>query len=408
MEEAPGKDSAAIRHARLAGVLRNREFAAVWVASVLSVFGDQLARVALAGLIYSRTSSAFWAAGAYALTFVPAVVGGAVLGPLADRFPRRSVMVCADLVRAALFAAMAVPSAPTWLVCVLLVIAVAADPVHQAAQTALVPELVPDAQFEAAQSVRVVSAQAAQLAGFATAGVVVTVAGPSVALLVDAGTFLVAAAVLRIGVLHRPPAAGPSSPKIHRSSPWPRLVVILSDPRRRPLLLVSLLIGCYVVPEGLAVPLAAETGAGAAGLAALLIALPLGGIIGAWAMGTMTPDRHRTRLIMPLAAAAGLPLVLGTLTASAAVTAALWTVSGACAGAFLLQAQVDFVRATPADERGQAIGLASAGLLASQGLLILASGAVAALLGSATTAVALAGALGAVLALAVATATGRS
>jgi MFS family permease len=71
-------------------VLRVAEFRALWIAEVFSVAGDQLARVALALLVFSRTGSASLTALTYALTFVPALIGGWLLSGLADRWPRRT------------------------------------------------------------------------------------------------------------------------------------------------------------------------------------------------------------------------------------------------------------------------------------------------------------------------------
>src|SRR3954452_25160812 len=89
--------------------LRVREFRSLWAAELLSVAGDQLARLALAVLVFARTSSARLTALTYALTFIPAVLGGALLSGLADRFSRRRILVVADLVRAGLAGAMALP-----------------------------------------------------------------------------------------------------------------------------------------------------------------------------------------------------------------------------------------------------------------------------------------------------------
>src|SRR6201993_3856150 len=48
------------------------EFRALWLAQLLSVIGDQLARVALTGLVYDRTPSALLAAGPVVGSIVPA------------------------------------------------------------------------------------------------------------------------------------------------------------------------------------------------------------------------------------------------------------------------------------------------------------------------------------------------
>ena len=65
--------------------LRVPEFRVIWLADAQSAVGDQLARVALSVLVFERTSSALLTALAYSLTFLPALIGGALLSGLADR-----------------------------------------------------------------------------------------------------------------------------------------------------------------------------------------------------------------------------------------------------------------------------------------------------------------------------------
>ncbi len=89
-----------------------REFRALWSAQVLSVAGDQLSRVALSVLVFSRTGSALLTGAAYALTFLPWAVGGPLTAGLADRVPRRTLMIVCDVVRAILVALVALPVCP--------------------------------------------------------------------------------------------------------------------------------------------------------------------------------------------------------------------------------------------------------------------------------------------------------
>lgn len=88
------------------------EFRAMWAAEALSVVGDQLARVALALVVFDRTSSASLTELTYALTFAPSVLGGFFLSRLADRYARRAVIVSTDVVRSGLAIAMALPGLP--------------------------------------------------------------------------------------------------------------------------------------------------------------------------------------------------------------------------------------------------------------------------------------------------------
>jgi hypothetical protein len=88
------------------------EFRALWSAQALSCAGDQFAQVAIAFVVYTRTGSPFLTAAAYALTYLPPVLGGPVLSGLADLFPRQQLMIALDLIRAGLAALMAVRGLP--------------------------------------------------------------------------------------------------------------------------------------------------------------------------------------------------------------------------------------------------------------------------------------------------------
>src|SRR6058998_1801398 len=94
-------------------VLGNREFRAMYAAQALSVVGDQLARIAVAFLVFGRSHSALLTAISYAVSYLPWVIGGPLLAGYADRLPRRGVMIACDLVRVVLVLGIAVPGMPT-------------------------------------------------------------------------------------------------------------------------------------------------------------------------------------------------------------------------------------------------------------------------------------------------------
>src|ERR1700721_1917201 len=77
-----------------------REFRVLWSSVILSTAGDRLALVALTLLVFDRTHSPLLTAAVYAVGYVPWVIGGLFLAELADRYPRRSVMVVCDASRA--------------------------------------------------------------------------------------------------------------------------------------------------------------------------------------------------------------------------------------------------------------------------------------------------------------------
>lgn len=392
-------DVAAAERVSFLDALRVREFRVLWLADAQSMAGDQLARVALSVLVFERTSSEVLTALAYALTFLPALLGGALLSGLADRMPRRRVMIAGDLTRAFLLATMAIPGLPIWLVCTLLVFVVLAGSPFNAAESALLPEILVGETFVVGTGLRTITNQLAQLAGFAFGGLIVAAIGARAGLAVDAFTFAVSALLVAIGVRARPTPAHDESDGA-RQSYLASITVgarsVAKNPKLRTLLGFSWLLGLYVVPEGVAPPYAESLGAGAVGIGLLMAAGPAGTALGTYLFVRLVPTAWRSAWMAGLAVAGGLPLLACWLAPGMALSILLWAISGAAA-AYQVQVVSEYVRAVPDSRRAQAIGVAASGLLAAQGIGILLGGIVASRFGAAA-AVGLAGAVAAALA----------
>src|SRR5579859_7412459 len=141
------------------------EFRALWVAQLLSVIGDQLARVALTVLVYDRTRSALLAAITFVASIVPTFVGGVMLAWLADRYPRRSVMIACDLIRCALVLVMAIPGVPlAGLVGLLFLVTLAGAP-FTSARAAVYPDVLTGDRYVMGTAVTTTTYQFAQVLG---------------------------------------------------------------------------------------------------------------------------------------------------------------------------------------------------------------------------------------------------
>ena len=135
------------RTATFRAVFAVGEYRSLWLAQVLSVAGDQLARVAMTVLVYDQTRSSFWSALTYAVTLVPWIFGGLALSGLADRLPRRQLMVGCDVARMILVGVMALLSlhdaaGPDLLIMVaLLFVVTLLDSPFKAARSAMLPDI---------------------------------------------------------------------------------------------------------------------------------------------------------------------------------------------------------------------------------------------------------------------------
>ncbi|PPK68965.1 MFS transporter [Actinokineospora auranticolor] len=376
----------------MSAVLADREFRALWFSEAVSVGGDQLTRVALAILVYQRTGSAFYAAGIYALTFLPALAGGLGLSQLADRYRRRNLMVVCALLQAAVVALMAIPHMPLWALFLLVIIVPMVQSPAMAAQNATLREIyTDDAMYMRSQDLRGITTNTTMLLGLGGGGLLVSAIGASWALIIDAGTFTIAAFLTWRNVVNRPPA-GSKNDGWFDGAKW-----VFGDRKLRVLLTLSWLVGLAVIPEGLAAPLAKEAGAAPEAVGWLLAADPLGFILGTFAISHFVPARHRPRLIGVLATASVGFLVLFAVKPSLPAALVVLFLAGAV-GAYQITVMAVFNTLVPNEIRGGAFGAARTGLRVSQGLGVALGGLVAELIGSAMTTVALAGLLGVLIA----------
>lgn len=365
------------RPPRFVDLLRLRAFSVLYAAEAQSVAGDQLARIALAVLVFDRTGSAAATSLTYATTFLPAILGGVVLARIGDRLPRRAVMVGCDVVRASLFVAMALPGLPLAAVAALLVVAVFLGPAFSASQVSYLASALSSEQFRSATGVRMVTNQAAQVAGFAVGGVLVGVLQPRGALLVDAATYVLSAFV--IGALLRTAATSSRSPgdssaaaKVAANRAFTGL---WRDRQVRVLIALSALAGFFIVPEGLAVPFGDDIAASTTVTGLLLAAIPLGGAVGAVLLVRLVPKRRRRQIAGWMAIACGVPLIATALRPPWPVVLVTWFVSGALA-AYQIEVMTAVVQLIPDRLRSHLVGVTSAVLLGAQGLGLIVFGAV--------------------------------
>jgi predicted MFS family arabinose efflux permease len=349
-----------------------RQFTTLFIAQAISLTGDQLARVAIATLVFTETGSAFLTALIYAVTYLPWLVGGPLLGGLADRLPRRAVMVSCQLTSAVLVALMAVPGMPLIALAALLFVVILAESPFLSARASLLVDVLPDDRYVLASAMNQLTIQAAQVVGFAAGGALIRLIGPRDALLVNALSFLVSAVLVRFGVRVHGVIAS-----VQLGNSWERMKtgakVVFGDPRLRGLVLLGWLATFWVVPEGLAAPYA-EGDSTAIGL--LLASQPIGSVVGGVVLSRLVRPATRLEVMGWLAVMSCLPLVFFFTTPPLPLAVGLLVISG-IGTTYNLPANAAFMQALPAERRGQAFGLVSAGLVAGQGISIALAGACA-------------------------------
>jgi MFS family permease len=369
------------------------EFRALWLAYLASVAGDQLALVAVTVLVYDRTRSPLLTALAYSAGFLPWAVGGITLSRLADRYPRRMVMVACDTARVAVVGLMAVPGVPILLVVLLLALVTLLDSPFRSARSAMLPDILAGDRYVMGQAAMTITNRIGRTLGLAGGGIAVAAIGAHAALAADAGTFALSAIVVRLGVRERP---------VHRAEQHEQhdgsvVTRVFRNPRLRTLMLLGWLVPFYAVPEGVAAPYAHMLHGGSVSTGLILAAGPAGGIVGSVTFSRLVRPDQRQRYMGPLAIAACAILALCFLRPPLIASLVVFAASTVCS-CYQFAANAAFVKAVPPSWRGQAFGLANGGINVGQSLWFAAAGAAADVLSPAVV-IGLSGLIGAAIAL---------
>ena len=186
----------------MSGLLkRHRDFGLLWTGETISRFGSATSTVALPLIAISVLQATTFQVGLLtAAAWAPWLLIGLPAGAWVDRLPRRPVLLATSAASCLLFAALPLAALADLLTIQLLLAAALlagmSAVLFQTAYTAYLPTLLDPADHAEGNAKLHGSASAAQIAGLGCGGLVVQLAGPAIAVLVDAATFLIAGACL--------------------------------------------------------------------------------------------------------------------------------------------------------------------------------------------------------------------
>jgi MFS family permease len=316
------------------------------------------------------------ATGIYVANTIPAVLMGTVAGVWADRWPKRSVMVASNGLRALLvaFAPLALVPGPQWLglswgywaLVLMTFIESVLTQFFAPAEQASIPLLVPPHQLLAANSVYQATSMAATIVGFALGDPILRLLRSGLAAVgLPNGEFVLLplcyglAALAIMGIRLEEPHR-----QARRVTIWQEIGEGLEVLRERAtvrtamlqlVLLYSLLAALYVLAISLA---AAIQALGPTGFGTLLAMCGIGLALGALAMAQLG-ERFSRRLL----ATAGLGTIafslvlLGQLRGSLVLTLLLCVLLGLGAALLAIPAQTTIQVDTPEEQRGKVFGL---------------------------------------------------
>jgi len=181
-------------------LLRRRDFALVWTATLISATGDWVLFIGLPIYVYQLTGSTLATSAMFVAELVPQIALGSVAGVFVDRWDRKRTMVGANLVlTVALLPLAFVRSADlVWIVYVVAFTESLLARFLRPAEAAMLPRLVEKRDLVAANSLGAFAANTARLVGPTVGGIVAGLYGLGAVAAVDSATFLIAAVLVTV------------------------------------------------------------------------------------------------------------------------------------------------------------------------------------------------------------------
>jgi MFS family permease len=247
---------------------------------LLSGTGGGVAAIALAAAVYDATRSAVWLSPTFFLTFGVTGLLSPLAGSIVDRLDRRRVMVASDLAGAAVWSVLLLGRSPVWLLTVGFIASVVFMP-FPLATDASIPNIVGAADLAWANGLVSSARKAAGIAGPALGGVIAGTLGPRTAFAINAGSFVISAALV-LSIRARFRAEQSHGSDEHVADLWAGFRLVWGDPGLRSLTVVWTVLWLTIDVALVAdLPLAHLLGWGDRGYGYMNAAFGAGGLLGA-------------------------------------------------------------------------------------------------------------------------------
>lgn len=178
---------------------QNPEFAKLWFGQVVSLTGDWFNTLVLSGLVAEYSDGSGLAISLFLMArFLPPMLVSPFAGVLLDRFNRKNILVASNALRALIVPLFLLANTPDmlWLIYVVTIIQFILSSVFEPGQAAIIPALVRPEDIIEGNTLMSVTWSAMLAIGAVIGGAFAVAFGAVAALLMDAFTFAIAAALL--------------------------------------------------------------------------------------------------------------------------------------------------------------------------------------------------------------------
>lgn len=318
--------------------MRVRNFRLFFFGQLISQGGTWMQTIALGWLVLQLSHNSGFAIGlVIALQFVPTLLFGVWGGVIADRFDKRSVMLCTQTGMGMVALALAIVDltgiVQLWMIYALVIALGVALAVDNPTRQSFVAELVPAGDLPNAVGLSSAMFQVARVVGPALAGALIVAVGTGVCFAVNAVsfTFIIGALLMiRTGELYRDAPLGKAKGQLRDG-----LLYVWHTRELRLILLLTLVVGVFAINTPVVLPLLAKLTfhGDAAVYSWMTIAMGAGAVFGAL-LAANRGDTHG-RLLFATGLSFGIAICVASMAPSLALFIVVLVVVGAGQIAFL-------------------------------------------------------------------------
>jgi MFS family permease len=354
-------------------VLRQRNFALLWLGQLISLMGDWTLLLTLPFYVFQMTGSTLASGAMFVVQVFPRVVFGSLAGVFVDRWNRKWTMIVADLSRAALLLVLLVVQSGSllWVVYVVGVVQTMITLFFSPARNALVPDIVDEDHLIAANSLDGISDNLTRLIGPPLGGALLSLFGALAPVaIIDSVSYLFSGLLIMLVIVPAvSPTRTPDLPAAKRPSlrasciaVWSQWVDGLRLVKREPVIRgIFVVVGLAFLADApltaLIVPLVKNVYHGDAFLLGLLMTFRGGGgLVGGFLTGLFSKRVYTPYLMAVGFFLSGVTLLVIINIPSVPLAAALLVVTGIVVMLWIIGSQT-LLQSTIADAyRGRVFG----------------------------------------------------
>jgi len=350
------------------GALRHRNYRLYFTGQLISLIGTWMQNVALPWLALQLTHSGFFVGLVLAAQFMPFLLFGPIGGLIADRYPKRRILLVTNslliLPAGALFLVTFTHQAQYWMLIVAAVAAGLVNVVDNPTRQSFVVEMVGREDLLNAIALNSTVFQASGIIGPSVAGILIAVFGLPVCFAVNSLSFIGAIVTLammgNLPVLLKRGDQGSAMQRIREGFSYAR-----HDPVVGPLLLVVAVFSLFAMNRLTLFPLFADQvlKVGPGGFGLLLSSLGLGAVVGALTLAFFQQRMAKSSNQFLLGVAWGVLLLGFSFSRWFWLSCFLLLFAGFCQVSFLAMTNSRIQTSTPDHLRGRVMALYSQALM---------------------------------------------